>query len=368
MERKLAKLVQCWLLNSNIQILEGKEAGGVAGWLDSDGIPEFVYSEIVGYYLTCLAFMTVVTPSLKKWVCPRAQRAIDWLFRECNHTGTPPTRRYLTEERHDWRNRVIFAFDLAMVLRGVVAVRGLVEETSRIHIQESILRTLVRFCNPEGSLFPCIARGDNGPPVLPPRWSTRPGPYQLKIALALRMSLAASLPQELKLAVESLCFKWQIVSPELALTGEWHADLYFIEGLVLLAMQGNDERIWLATVLNLQLLVDRVTHCKQGSTLASFHAFAERSDTVAQTLRLASILLSQGYLRNSRWRELLQDLAFRLRGFIQRDGAVVWLNNPEKAVRHFNAWSAMFTYQALIFYDKVAKKGLLPSRWAALLI
>jgi hypothetical protein len=368
MERKMAQRVQCWLLTSNIQLLEGKEAGGVAGWLDNDGVPEFIYTEIVGYYLTCLAFMMVVTPSLKKWACPRAQRALDWLYRECNHTGIPPTRRYLTEERQDWRNRVLFAFDLAMVLRGVVAVRGMVEETHRFHVQESLLRTLALFCDPEGSLLPCIARGDKNPPVLPTRWSTRPGPYQLKIALALRMSQGACLPQELKLAVESLCFKWQIDRPELAITGEWHADLYFIEGLVLLAMHENDERIWLATVHSLQLLVDRVTHCKQGSALASCHAFADRSDTVAQTLRLASILLSQGYLRNSRWREVLEDLALRLCSFIQSDGAVAWLNNPEVAVRHLNAWSAMFTYQALLFYDKVSRKGLLPAKWVALLI
>jgi hypothetical protein len=49
-------------LHRGIQIDEGAQRGGVAGWLDRDGRPEFVYLEIVGYYLTAIGSRVSIAP------------------------------------------------------------------------------------------------------------------------------------------------------------------------------------------------------------------------------------------------------------------------------------------------------------------
>lgn len=49
--------VEGWLLHSGIQIEYGEQQGGIAGWLDENGQPDFVYLEIAGYYMTAMAWL-----------------------------------------------------------------------------------------------------------------------------------------------------------------------------------------------------------------------------------------------------------------------------------------------------------------------
>ena len=46
-----------WLLHAPIQPEDGEHRGAVAGWLDEDHRPAFLYGEVTGYYLTCGGFM-----------------------------------------------------------------------------------------------------------------------------------------------------------------------------------------------------------------------------------------------------------------------------------------------------------------------
>jgi hypothetical protein len=69
------KAVSRWLLTSNIQIPDGPERGGVAGWLTDDGQPAFVYMEATGYYLTSMAFHVVARLGDEDAAARSAERA-----------------------------------------------------------------------------------------------------------------------------------------------------------------------------------------------------------------------------------------------------------------------------------------------------
>src|SRR5438093_555477 len=120
---EMASRIESWLLDSCIQIPDGPQRGGVAGWLDWLGKPAFVYPEITGYYLTWLAFLKIASPDQLDRIRSRAGAALGWLASWLESDRLPPTRIYLLPETEDWRNRVTFSFDLAMLWRGVRAAR-----------------------------------------------------------------------------------------------------------------------------------------------------------------------------------------------------------------------------------------------------
>jgi hypothetical protein len=85
-----------------------------------------------------------------------------------------------------------------------------------------------------------------------------------------------------------------------------------------------------------------------------------RSDVVAQALRAGCILFRRRLLPASD-RNALEALADALLRFVAPDGAVFYARSqapasaPPSASRHQNAWSAMFSYQAFVFYEQLGE-------------
>jgi len=360
--------IRNWLLTSNVQIPEGPQKGGVAGWLDEKGYPAFVYAEATGYYLTGMAFMLAVSRTDENAVLNHAYRALAWLDRCCREGKIPLTRCYLSPHNHDWKNQVRFAFDLVMILRGVAAVRGLVAEEPRRRVQEALIGSLVPFREPGGSLSPFLPSNSAPAALVPARWSTTPGPYQLKIAASLLLPLKCEIPPELRDACEKIQSKWCRPLHSGGLTGEWHADLYFIEGLVLLGLHHRDSRAWALARESYQALMNRCEGSAPSLNAVALPEPAVRSDVIAQLLRAGCILRSYGYLGESVWAQRLNCLAQLLQHFITEEGAVSFGRMDLEGPTHWNAWCALFAYQALCFHEVVSGRGKLEKRWIQLLI
>src|SRR3989442_3482845 len=139
-----------WLLHSNVRIRSGRHAGAIAGWLNEHGEPEFAYPEIAGYYLSWLAFAGRLGRELD--VRQTATAVVHWVD-TVTSTDHPPATRYYFVDCEDWRNSATFTFDLAMLCRGLHAVRRLVAEQPRKHL----LQKLLRHAMPAGDVLPvCI--------------------------------------------------------------------------------------------------------------------------------------------------------------------------------------------------------------------
>ena len=330
MDDEITDRIASWLLSSGIQIQAGPEAGAVAGWLNVEGEPVFAYTEITGYYLTCLAFMSKVGRSEAN-VGLNANRAVKWLQGTCANGDAPRTRYYLQQGAADWRNDAVFSFDLAIVLRGLGSVKGLVPEKIRQDTVDALRGHFHRFVSSDRQLVPYIHRTDQ---LLPDRWSTRPGPHQLKTAAAV-LSSGDGLEKELKQASLNMYARWR--APFFPRGAELHAALYAVEGLILFGVHGCHEA-WNAAA-------DQYERCAEQFTYV-------RSDVVAQALRAGCVLRSRGFLQRPGWDERIRKLADVLAGFVGKDGAVLYSDPTSSTLLHLNACSAMFAYQAFTFYQR----------------
>lgn len=330
MDDQITNRIASWILSGGIQIQDGPEAGGVAGWLNAEGKPAFAYTEITGYYLTCMAFMHRAGRPEPE-ILLNAHRALTWLLNKCQQGGIPLTRYYFQDGVSDWRNDAVFSFDLAMVLRGLSSVKGMVNEDARKQAFFGFLKYLCECVSSDGLLLPSIQRNGES---LPARWSTQSGPFQLKAAATL-LCFEEWLPEEIKRAALNVYSKWACSTHSLLRDSDLHAALYAIEGLILLGVHGCEEA-WKLAARQFQSISQNLT--------------LPQSDVVAQSLRAGSILLSRGLLPFEPWNKKVNEFAGLLKTFVGNDGSVHYCDS----LRHRNAWSALFAYQALTFYDRIS--------------
>jgi hypothetical protein len=338
---QLATQIEGWLLHSDIQIGDGAERGGIAGWLASDGTAEFVYPEIAGYYLTTMAWLTSGAASSSEHAAiarVRARRTARWLTDVLSNFAAPPTRLYLSEAHADWRNDAVFSFDIAMAARGISSTGDLPHR-----------KTLSRLCGwlDRVSSGASILRSHEtlGEATIPDRWSTRPGPHHLKAAAAVLRIDQAVAGNPLFAKADRTYSHWAST----LLAGQWpcnelHALFYGLEGL-LIGEDGNGDRLDQAAFLFARLME---VQASDGTLPETLDGGIVRSDVLAQGLRIGLLLRGHGYLAGSAWTDRLDALAHALMGFVRIDGGVLFAMDQSIA----NAWCAMFAHQALYLHAR----------------
>jgi len=164
----------CWFLHSGIQ----ESDGGVARFYRSDsGTNAPVSTEITGYAASALAFLHSRTG--KQEYLDAAVHAARYLT---DQAWNPTASTFPFEPGSD---RAYF-FDIGIIVRGLLAVwRATGEEDFRTRAQEAALSLAFDFLG-DGSFHPVISLPDKQPLGEEPKWSRKPGCYQLKSALAWR--------------------------------------------------------------------------------------------------------------------------------------------------------------------------------------
>ena len=334
-----AASLRTWLLHGPAQLSAGAEAGGVAGTIGADGQPLYVYAEITGYYLSWLADIGAAED--ESVLRHRAQSALAWAERGFIAPGrSPQTRVHLQATEPDWRNDAVFFFDLAMLLRGIDAAAE-----ARIAQPTATLRTalhdqLLQFVVDE-RLRPAVQI--RGTRALPPRWSTRGGPFLVKASSRVAWSARhVALPDALALACanESECWAAHAADIDLDML---HPTLYFAEGLLLSRPDRADA---VATLLWRCLALTRAD-----GSLPETAAEADgkvRNDILAQALRVGLLLSALGAARAPMQAEL-DRLASTL---IQRIDARGFLPFNADSSAQANVWGTMFAEQALRWYAR----------------
>ena len=336
--RVFTQRLEKWLLSA-VQLESGRDCGAVIGSISDGKGPEYLYPEAAGYFLTWLAFSGLSRADTSI----RAFRAVSWLLRQAGSTDALLTRSPLNGHGPDWRNSGFFSFDLAMVCRGVAAVRDRVPMDLAHECLDRLLRLYERFCPGDGTLTAVLPRHSKAPGGLPARWSTRPGPYQLKPAasiLAIPRDIAgAPLHEEMK----RVYFSWRNHYQEEPHRDALHPLLYHVEGLLLGFACGIDpDGMAVARRIYPSILSRVERHCR-------------RSDVVAQALRSGCLVGATG--RNGAMTRLCGDLS----GFLDANGALLFRRALDGGERQWNTWSAIFGHQALTFLDRV-DRGTTPAQ------
>lgn len=338
--RGFASRIESWLLHSDIQIPTGELAGGIAGWLDAEGRPEYVYPEIAGYYMTSMAWFASGAASSPRHVGlarMRAQRTAEWIAKLMSSASAPPTRLYLNRQVDDWRNDAVFSFDIAMAARGMAGVSC---GARRL--------TLARLClwlNRISMNAPIMQSHDVLTiDALPTRWSTLPGPHHLKAAAAV-LGVAES-PPSLRALMTRTTAHWARVLA----SGDWpcqelHALCYGIEGMLIAGTDNADGLLDQASLAFTHLME---LQAPNGTLTERVDGGIVRSDVLAQALRIGLILRGSGYLMEREWADRLDAMAAALMGYVRPDGGVLFARDQSIA----NTWCAMFAQQALYLHAR----------------
>ncbi len=357
-----------WLLDSAIQIPDGPHRGAIAGWLDDKGKPAFAYGEITGYYLTCTAFMLLSRGDDAR-IRQRAERAAAWLRESCTCGLLPESRCYSGCRQHDWRNSAYFSFDLAMMIRGISNAAGFFGVDAFGEAGKAVLQRLGELVAEDGSLL-THAPVREETCVLPVKWSTVPGPFQVKTAAAILSCSEDAVPAGVRSAAEASFARWRGYFDEHPPSGDLHPLFYFMEGMVLLGLSRSDEEA-LKSAAKVFEFVMRSQKANGALPAQLGDASApERSDVVAQALRMGCILMDLGLLGNSESEvaQRLGALARCLSRFIDRRGAVSFFEIGGGNQEYWNAWCAMFSYQACCFYECLERGRKLPENWMSLIV
>ena len=316
-----------WLLHGPAQVRDGPERGAILGTV---GEHAYAYPEIAGYYLQWLAWRDAIGGD-RATARARALAVHHWLEGWISRPRLL-TRVHLPGPVEDWRNDAVFAFDLAMVLRGLGSAqsRGLVAADPRLvsDLCER-LRTLVA---DDGELLACRPE-----PRCGARWSTRRGPFLAKAAAGI-LSAARSLdvPPELRDAAQRT-HAASLATLERAPHAEPHPALYALEGA--LAAGPTEKSCVVANALR-----------GVAALVAAGPADpAWRSDVCAQYVRVRR-LIHDG--RDARIDAAIRDLD----SCIDENGAVAFSRLGD---RQPNVWCTMFAEQALAVHASPALAGTL---------
>lgn len=303
-------------------------AGAVIGSFDPDGRARYAYPEIAGYYLSWLAWLSASGSAPTQ--LNQAIAVTTWLQRwiVSGHATRP-----CAAEVVDWRNRGLFAFDLAMLLRGLAAAKAqkLLADDSDV-LSAQVCALLCRMLDNRGELSPVLLLEG----TLPQRWSTQSGAYQAKAGAALLLAARTiTLPSVLVVAAHQLLRRCASESAQVFHRESPHAALYALEGLSVGRSLG---------ILDCDVethVINQLQHWREPlSSWLDPDRSAElevRHDVLAQWLRLAKLHLPEDQLidRSDRF----------LRAAIALNGALPFAREPHD--RGACTWAAMFCDQAL---------------------
>jgi len=373
-------LAKNWLLNSGIQntSINNKTNGGFNSWFDikSKEYP-FIYSEITGYGISTLLYLNKIYREKK--LVERAELAARWLINFSLHeSGGVRTRYYFDnkiQKEYFFKNGFLYTFDSGMVLYGLVNLFKQTKKQIYLKVAEKMADFLIRCQKKDGTFYAAYDFKNDEFIDTQDKWSTQSGSFHSKLSLGLLDIFSIIKDNSYKRSAEKICeavLKFQDKSgrfvsfkkfPETHL----HPHCYSAEGLLYAGIKLNKKKFIKSAANACEWTLNN--QLKNGGVPCMFlnNLFIpyERSDILAQTLRLGAILFHLGELRGSLISNKLDKLENRLVTFQNLDNVVKkqkggffygWDENGNR-LNHLNSWCTMFAIQAIIIHKIISKEN-----------
>jgi hypothetical protein len=258
-----------WFLRSGIQ----ESSGGVARYYRSDSQQNApVSNEITGYAVSALVYLHQVT-AIPEYL-DAALRAARFLIQNA-WSGECHTFPFEPGSAH------AYFFDVGIIVRGLLAAwRATGVEEFRSRARDAALSLAFDFMG-QAEFHPVILLPDKQPAPSEPRWSRRPGCYQLKAARAwFDLGDQDAIRLFESVLASSLATHQAFLREETdreKIMDRLHAYCYFLEGLLAVADRPECRDV-------LKDSIDRVA-----SLRSEIAPVFERTDVAAQLLRLRLI-------------------------------------------------------------------------------
>ena len=310
-----------------LDIFFDAETGAVVEPGREDGAPRFLFTEVTGYAL--LDFILLFRLSGNPVYIEKTVKSANWIRDHAQDPCGGVLTRYYFEHDNDpklddksFAGRRIFAFDVAICLRGMVAAyvetRDQSYLESAIRMGDFITDTLT---NDKGEVH-AIYNAAIGAPVEANRstWSRAPGAFHTKAAEAL-VDLYDVAPQEKYLsAATAMCefaMEFQRDNGQFetsAGTTELHPYCYATEGMLHVGRKTGSSKFIKSARRATEWALQQ---CKDGEIAQTFNSETGeptsrfRTDALSQVLALGSDLLQMGQISDE-YSQTLDDLAARL--------------------------------------------------------
>ena len=367
--------LDAWLLSDPVLRGDGTPSNdrnppaGVVNYLSGNGIWNGLYPEICGYYLQFLVHASRAGDDDARYR-QAAGRITAWLDVKGGPAAEPLTLYFHDPVDNDWRNDCLFAFDLAIILRGLRCVQhrwpGLLPDG----LVERYTASVARITR-DGRLDSHLPRPGTGLHPIPVKWSTTKGVHHVKAVAALSDLEALSLEATgLAGIIEATLRDEEVL---LTLEGgarmrEMHPFLYSIEGWLTVWAGARDQRAIENAARSFAMAV-RQCDPLSGAVppVAGARDAVVRSDVLGQTLRAGLVLDAAGALdapTRALWQQVRPALEANLLSRLSPEGGLMF----DAVGLHRNAWASMFGWQALRFSRDAQAGTLDPVRAAASII
>ncbi len=372
-----------WLSASGIQnrSRDPKLNGGVAAWYESDKKQyPFLYSEITGYALSAWAFL--YNAFKVRSYLGNAKAAAQWLERSAEiPDGGIKTRFYLVKgyvlPNYCFHYGRVYAFDTAMVGYGALQLYRHTKDPELLQFSERLFRFLVDKMRRKDGLFHAYydSKGGRVGEDLE-KWSDQAGSFHGKLALFfVDYHLWTHSVEAKRRASELLDAVCKLQKPDgRFITGKadasthLHPHAYTLEGLFYAGALLNKPAYLKAARRGFEWMLKGVSD--DGSVSSNYmngrFSHHERSDIVAQTLRIGAVLFALDKKASAAYLPTLEKIRQHLLLFqeqtkgLQQGGFVYGAATDGLQRPHLNAWATMFALQALWMHDHfVGRKGAL---------
>ncbi len=358
-----------WLLNSDIRIKQGEDSGALFGWKDlTNSSYPFIYSEIVGYAVTCFSWISNEKSS--DIALNSAKEASIWIHNNMK-LGLLTTGKINKNNTFDLKGDIpnqIYSFDNGMILAGLLNLYKIDENSENLKSAIEIADALIDKFFDGTKMIAMLDSSFNPSSYGKEKWSTMSGSYHAKIAFGFLKLFKITQKSIYKEVSYSLCdFALTMQNPDGRFRTNMednltflHPHLYSCEGLLYAGIDLSDDRYIEAALKGLEWAI-RLMDMNNGSLPRTTKENIEQSDCMAQLLRLLIICYSELKKRNnSNLDSVIEKLRTSLLSLYITDeegkgGGFRYQNS----LYQICTWCTMFTVQAFNFYNELKDKNKL---------
>ncbi len=351
-----------WLLNSDIRIKHGEEKGALYGWKDlTTSSYTFIYSEIVGYALTCFANNYI--ENFDQQSLNAAIEGSSWIIKNMRSnvlTAGKPNETKAFNSKGDLSNQ-IYSFDNGMILIGLLNLYKANKDPevlqSSITIADALIDNFFDGIKMTALLDNQFKSSDYGKN----KWSTMSGSFQAKIAIGFLKLFKITQKTIYKEVAYALCdfalnkqdkngrFKTNMEDNLTFL----HPHLYSCEGLLYSGLELSEDRYVESAIKGIEWAVKQIDNNNNNNGILprTTEEHVEQSDCIAQLTRLMIICYKDLKKRDLQNIDIIIDsLAKSLLSLYISDKDIGGGIKYQQTTNQICTWCTMFAWQAFRFY------------------
>jgi len=362
---QIIDMAKNWLLNSDVQQKEGEHLGAFNSWYDDElGGFAFAYPEITGYGITLLTYLYNLEK--EEIYLQKAKIAANWILDKVIDSDGGCFSCFPYFEKYNKNKGVKYLFDSGIILNGIVNLYRETNDERYLNAASSIANWILNMQNQDGSFIPFVDK-DGKPKHNLDTWSTQSGSYLAKVCIGLlnlyditnndkiKNTVIKCLNYSLKYKEKDYRFRtYQNFNSSNFHPHNYSSEAFFTSGQFL----NNKTFLEIASKASEYLLRNLGPNWEvPRHFMNNKFNYNERSDIIAQTLRMALLSKNIGQLNIDREINTVYNrlIKYQVTSGEHRGAFIFGTKNDGQLANNPNSWCTMFALQSLILYKRTSE-------------